>query len=104
MKKEDIILKKDDKVYYTLSGGTKNYLIVDGYAGYTIKEFEEEDSPKTTITKIERPEYKTIYETTENNNTHRSDETLQETEFRHFVDNLLTFIDFAKYINHINKD
>lgn len=60
MDKENIKLKKDDRVYYTLPRGTEGYLIVDGYAGYTIKEFNEEDG--STITKIERPEYKIIYE------------------------------------------
>ena len=100
MKKEDIILKKDDKVYYKFSSGLEDYLIVDDYAGYTIKQFEEEDcSGGCKITKIERPNYVTIYETTENNNTHRSDETLQQTEVRHFVENLKTFIDLIKLIN-----
>ena len=101
MKKEDIILKKDDKVYYEFAGGLEDYLIVKGYEGYTIKQFEEDDGCKCKITKIERPNYKTIYETTENNNTHRSDETLQDTEFRHFVENVQTFLDL---IEHINKE
>lgn len=58
MKKEKIILKKGDKVYYTWNG-IKDFLIVGASDGATIKEIERDGSK---ITKIERPEYKTIYE------------------------------------------
>ena len=59
MKKEKIILKKGDKVEYTLYG-RNTHLIVSGYDGCTIKEFEE---GYQKVTKIERPiKYKTIYE------------------------------------------
>ena len=54
--KENIILKKGDKVYFT-KYGTDAYSIVDGYDGCTIKEFEKDGAK---ITKIERLE--TIYE------------------------------------------
>ena len=59
MKKENFRLKKGDKVYYINSCGENEHLNVFNCDGITIKEFEEDGSK---ITKIERPEYKTIYE------------------------------------------
>lgn len=59
MKKEKIILRKGDKVYYTSVLGKNNFLI-DIADGITIKEFE---SDGRKIIKIERPAtYEIIYE------------------------------------------
>lgn len=63
MKKEKIKLRKGDKVCYRINSGETFTIIVDGYDGASIKEFEKEIGVK--IIKIERPEYKTIYEVKE---------------------------------------
>lgn len=57
MKKEDIILRKGDKVYYIDFVGKNSSMTIYLYDGLTIKEFEEDGSK---ITKIDRLE--TIYE------------------------------------------
>ena len=57
--KKKIKLKTGDIVDYTLDG-KNTHLIVDGYDGCTIKEFEE---GYRKVIKVERPvTYKTIYE------------------------------------------
>lgn len=58
LNKENIILKKGDKLHYINLYGENRSVVVDIYDGYTIQEFEKVDNSK--ITKIERVE--TIYE------------------------------------------
>lgn len=58
-KKEDIILKKGDKVCYKNVFGNYNTIIVSGYDGFSVKDFEEDGSK---IINIERTE--TIYKAT----------------------------------------
>lgn len=63
MKKEDIILKTGDKVYYTEVDCDRNgFLTVSGSDGSTVKEFEETYYCKVTKVEKQYVKYKTIYE------------------------------------------
>ena len=61
---KDLILKKGDIVTYIVNETNEdNSLLIDGYDGATLEDFEEEG---VKIIKVERPvKYKTIYETVE---------------------------------------
>lgn len=69
MKKEEVILKKNDLIYYIDTQGIDT-LTVFGYDGLKIKDIEEDADFE--VIKVLRPSYETIYCKKENKNANNS--------------------------------